>query len=76
MCPSFEQPLTSWRQCSQAQLDEQCPQGIEYDRSDCSMPCLVGCLLNEQLQGKLFSSYKTSRAYPGVLGPHYACISQ
>jgi len=38
----------------------------ELRRSDCSSPRLVGYLSNEQLQGKLLSSYKISQACPGA----------
>jgi hypothetical protein len=36
----------------------------ELRRPDCSFPRLLGYLLNEQLQGKLVSAYKTSQACP------------
>jgi len=41
----------------------------EFCQSDCSFPPLVGYLLNDQLQGKLPSSYEISQACPGVPGP-------
>ena len=41
----------------------------ELRQSDCSSPRLVGYLSNEQLQGKLLSSYEISQVYPGAPEP-------
>ena len=44
-------------------------------KSDCSFARLVGCVLYEQLQGKLLLSYEISQACPGISGQRYGCFT-